>query len=220
MAREKTADRTTPPPLTGMQELTATWLRASQHFANSVLEANRATLAAFGFSDDTDDERNEEQHEATTGSVAYDDSDWEVTRTVDSPDDIETGDTVTFSKTLTEEDIQAFAHASGDTNRLHLDDSFARKTRFGGRIAHGTLVSGLISAALARLPGSVVYLSQDTRFLSPVEIGSRLTAKVEVAEVLAADRYRLSTAVTKGDGEDVIDGEAVVLVDPVPDTDE
>ena len=65
---------------------------------------------------------------------------------------IRVGDRVRFSKTISEDDVRAFAEASGDTNRLHLDDEYAEDTRFGRRIAHGTLVGGLISAALARLP--------------------------------------------------------------------
>ena len=198
-----------------MQQLTKSWLRASDHFANSVLEANRATLAALGFSNGGQKETR--QTKPNVESVAYDEQGWTDTRTVESPEDIQTGDVVTFSKTISEEDVRSFARASGDTNRLHLDDSFASETRFKGRIAHGTLVSGLISAALARLPGVVVYLSQDTRFLSPVEIGERLTAEVEVVEVLDTDRFRLSTSVTNEDEEAVIDGEAVVLVDPAPD---
>ncbi|AHZ24090.1 MaoC family dehydratase (plasmid) [Haloferax mediterranei ATCC 33500] len=198
-----------------MQQLTSAWLRASGHLANSVLEANRATLAALGLSDG--DQSGEVELEPSVESVAYDDSDWTETRTVDASENINPGDTVTFSKTISDEDVRAFAKVSGDTNRLHLDETFAEGTRFGGRIVHGTLVSGLISAALARLPGVTVYLSQDMRFLNPVQIGSRLTAEVEVVEALAEDRFRLSTTVTNADGEAVIEGEAVVLVDSAPD---
>ncbi|ELZ94474.1 enoyl-CoA hydratase [Haloferax mucosum ATCC BAA-1512] len=215
MTRENTAqNRTSPTPSAGAQQLTEAWLRASSHFANSVVEANRATLAALGFNN-----RNGNGHarsDPNVESVAYDDPDWTGTRTVENADDIQIGDTVTFSKTISDEDVHAFAEASGDTNRLHLDDAFATETRFSGRIAHGTLVSGLISAALARLPGVTVYLSQNMRFLNPVRIGSRLTATVEVTEALATDRFRLSTSVTNEDDETVIEGEAVVLVDPEP----
>ncbi|WP_302080003.1 MaoC family dehydratase [Salinibaculum rarum] len=132
----------------------------------------------------------------------------------DVPADVAVGDTSRFTKTIHDEDVKRFAASSGDTNPLHLDEEFAEETRFSGRIAHGILVSGLISAALARLPGDVVYLSQDLEFLAPVEIGDRVTAACSIAEDLGNNQYRLTTTVTDGDGETVIDGEAVVLILP------
>lgn len=133
-----------------------------------------------------------------------------------STDELQIGDTVTYTKRLTETDVREFARASGDTNPLHLVESYARESRFGNRIAHGMLVAGVISAALAELPGVVVYLSQDLRFLAPVEIGDRVTAECEVLEPLGDDRYRLRTLVRTDDGETVLDGEAVVLIDEPP----
>ncbi|SFK71525.1 Acyl dehydratase [Halogranum rubrum] len=186
------------------------WVRASGHFMNSVVEANRATLAAFGLTDSDDVEEG-------TQSVAYNREDWETERTVDHADHISVGDHVTFTKTISEENVLTFADASGDTNRLHLDPGFAAQTRFGRNIAHGTLVSGLISAALARLPGLTIYLSQDVEFVGPVDIGDRLTATVEVAEDLGNNRYLLSTDVHDSDGTQIIEGEAVVLIDDAPD---
>jgi acyl dehydratase len=136
---------------------------------------------------------------------------------VDEATAITVGDVVSFEKTIDEDDVRAFARASGDTNRLHLDDAFAAETRFGGRIAHGTLVSGLISAALARLPGLTIYLGQDLEFQGPVKIGDRISAKVEVLEDLGNRQYRLSTVVhDESVDEPVVDGEAVVLIDDLP----
>ncbi len=73
-----------------------------------------------------------------------------------------TGDTASISKTITDNDIQKFADASGDHNPLHLDDEFAKSTRFGRRIAHGMLSASLISAVIAnQLPGQgSIYLGQ------------------------------------------------------------
>jgi acyl dehydratase len=139
-------------------------------------------------------------------------------RSVDADEELGVGDVVSFTKQITEEDVLAFAGISGDTNRLHLDDEFAEETRFGRRIVHGTLASGLISSALARLPGMTVYLSQDLRFLKPVDIGSELTATVEIVEDLGDRRYRLDTTVETADETTVIDGEAVVLIDPAPES--
>ena len=126
------------------------------------------------------------------------------------------GEDLELVKTVAEEDVRAFAEASGDTNRLHLDGPFAAKSRFGEQIVHGTLVAGLISAALARLPGLTIYLSQELSFLGPVPIGERVTAECAVIEPLGENQFRLSTDVLDSQGETVIDGEAVVLSDPLP----
>jgi acyl dehydratase len=182
--------------------MTQAWLRASGHLANSVLEANRATLAAFGLTDGADEE--------TAGE------EWTVERTVVDVEALGVGDEVRFAKRVTDEDVGAYARASGDTNRLHLDDDYADQTRFRGRIAHGGLVSGLISAALARLPGVTIYLSQDLKFVKPVRPGQRVEAVVEVVEALGDGRFRLSTTVYDEDEEAVVEGEAVVLVEAAP----
>jgi acyl dehydratase len=195
--------------------MTSAWLRSSKHFSkslvhmySSVAEANRAMM--------TQRNGDSELREPTVDSVAYSQESWSMERSADGEGDLGVGDVVRFSKRITEEEVLTFATISGDTNRLHLDDEFAADTRFGRRIVHGTLVSGLISSALARLPGMTVYLSQDLRFLKPVDIGSELTAIVEIVEDLGDDRYRLDTVVETGDGTTVVDGEAVVLIDPSP----
>ncbi|WP_192918449.1 CBS domain-containing protein [Salinigranum salinum] len=126
---------------------------------------------------------------------------------------VDVGDVVRFSKRLTDGDVRAFARATGDENPLHLDDAFAATTRFGGRIAHGVLTLGIVSAALARLPGLVIYLSQSVRFVGPVDVGDRVTAVCEVVDALGGGRFRLRTTVRDGDGGTVVDGEAVVLID-------
>jgi acyl dehydratase len=138
---------------------------------------------------------------------------WETERLIEG--ELSVGDSVNFTKTISQDDIKRFAAASGDTNPIHLDDEFAADTRFNGRIAHGILVSGLISAALARLPGSVVYLSQDLEFRAPVRIGDEVTATVEIVEDLGGDQYRIQTTVVNGE-DAVIEGEAVVLIDEPP----
>lgn len=196
-----------PSPTTALGRFTNAWVRASAHATTSALEANRAAIAALSPPHDTRDDSVE--------AVTYSDPDWELDRTVTDPDEISVGDTVRFTKRFTDDDVTAFADASGDTNRLHLDDDYAGQTRFGNRIVHGTLVAGLISAALARLPGLTIYLSQDLDFHAPVQIGARVTAHTEVVEALDDNRYRLTTEVTD-ENTTYITGEAVVLVDPHP----
>jgi len=191
-----------------------TWTETSSHVVNSMVAANRAAFAAFGVQQDQGDEE-AEQRAADRIEPDKDLPEWHVSISEDHPDRLGVGDSVTFTKTVSENDVQQFAAASGDTNPLHLDDEFAEQTRFRGRIAHGTLVGSLISAALARLPGLTIYLSQDLEFHNPVRVGDRLTAECEIVEDLGDDQYRLTTKVRNGDTV-VIDGEAVVLIDDLP----
>ena len=125
------------------------------------------------------------------------------------------GQTAEWTREVTDASIRQFADATGDHNPVHLDDAAAARTQFGGRIAHGMLTAGFISAALAmKLPGpGAIYLSQSLRFLRPVRIGDTVTARVEVTEVLHDKRrLRLSTRCRNQQGELVVDGDAAVLV--------
>jgi 3-hydroxybutyryl-CoA dehydratase len=131
-------------------------------------------------------------------------------------DELRVGQSAEMAKTVTESDIALFAGVTGDFNPVHVDAVAAEKTRFGGRIAHGILSAGFISAVIAmRLPGAgSIYLSQSLRFTKPVRIGDTVTARVEVLEVLATKRrVRLATACRNQHGETVVEGEAVVMVD-------
>jgi len=148
--------------------------------------------------------------------TAYEEPDWEFECACVSEESVSVGDRVTFAKTVTDEDVRAFAAASGDTNRLHLDTEYAGETRFGRRIVHGTLVGGLISAALARVPGVTIYLSQDLSFLAPVDVGDRVTAVCTVVESLGPEKFELTTDVFGPEGERVLEGEATVLIDEPP----
>ena len=132
---------------------------------------------------------------------------------------VKVGDRAEFEKTVTAEDIQKFAEVSGDTNPLHRDPAYAAKTRFGQCIAHGMLSAGVISAALGTKLAPrccVVYLSQELRFLRPVKIGDTVRAVAEVKGTDAQKRIvTLSTDCFNQDGEPVVKGQAVVLLDPV-----
>jgi acyl dehydratase len=193
-----------------------TWTQTSSHVFNSVLEANRAAFAAFGV-DAGDEETDDEPALSARERIEPDEdlAEWTVELSEHAQSELGVGDRVEFTKTISDEDVKAFAAASGDTNPLHLDEEYASTTRFRGRIAHGTLVGGLISAALARLPGLVVYLSQDLEFHNPVRIDDRITAECEIVEDLGNKQYRLTTQV-KDETETVIDGEAVILIDDQP----
>ncbi|PSP88374.1 acyl dehydratase [Halobacteriales archaeon QS_4_69_34] len=207
------------------------WARQSEHLLDGALAINRAVLDAFGLPATVSGAGVDATGDATTpagngtastgGATAatvepgMDHGEWEIEVSAGERDALGVGDRVRFTKTVTDADVRRFAAASGDTNPVHLDPEFAGEARFGERIVHGTLVSGLISAALARLPGGVIYLSQDVEFLEPVAIGDRLTADCEIVEELGGDQYRLLTRIIDG-GTTVVDGEAVVLIDELP----
>ena len=127
--------------------------------------------------------------------------------------DIKVGMARHLCKVVTDRDIEMFAEVSTDHNPVHLDDSYANDTVFGGRIAHGMLTAGLISAVIGeQLPGhGTVYLSQTLKFLWPVRPGDQVTAKVEVVEIdLGRRRVKIDTCCLV-DGKKVLTGEATVL---------
>ncbi|HEY0780702.1 MAG TPA: MaoC family dehydratase, partial [Gemmatirosa sp.] len=119
------------------------------------------------------------------------------------------------TRAITDADIAHFAAATGDRNPLHFDDTYAARTRFGGRVAHGMLSAGLISAAIANVlpgPGSA-YRSQTLAFKLPVRPGDVVTVRLEVLELVEAKRrVRLSTVCTNQRGETVVEGEAWVTM--------
>jgi acyl dehydratase len=215
---------------TPFSAMTSAWTQFAESAVKGATAANRAAFSAFNPEefvttyrsngcDESSTSDDASIRESTIPSLSFEELDWTFERTVDDPDHITVGDRVTFEKEIDDDDVRAFARASGDTNRLHLDDEFAKETRFGGRIVHGTLVSGLISAALARLPGLTIYLGQDLEFQGPVTIGDRVSATVEVLEDLGNDQYRLSTIIhDESSDAPIIDGEAVVLIDSLPDS--
>ena len=122
------------------------------------------------------------------------------------------GETASHEVEVTTETIDAFAALSGDENPIHVDESYAAETMFGGRVAHGLIAAAAVSAALASLPGDIVYLQQDLTFEDPVRPGETVRAAVEVVEELAGDRLRVRTeAFVDERDERVLDGEATVL---------
>lgn len=109
--------------------------------------------------------------------------------------------------------IREFVAASGDANPIHSDERFAAETRFGRIIAPGMLTGSFVSAVIGTtLPGpGTVYLSQSLRFLRPVYVGDRVTARVEVVERVAdRARLRLRTTCANQRGDLVLEGEAWV----------
>ncbi len=116
--------------------------------------------------------------------------------------------------TITEDRIQQFAEASDDFNPVHMDEAFASKTAYRGRIAHGLLSASFGSAVVGTiLPGAgAIYLSQSLAFHKPVRIGDVVRAQITVASV-DPESARV-TLRTEGyvNGEMIMEGEAIVRV--------
>ena len=126
------------------------------------------------------------------------------------------GQRASFTKTVTESDVTTFAGLIGDFNPIHVDAEYARKSRFGQRVAHGMFTGGLISAVLGnKLPGpGAIYLSQQIAFLAPVFIGDTITATVEVSAWRPEKRIiTLKTDAYNQAEEQVVTGKAVLLVE-------
>lgn len=128
-------------------------------------------------------------------------------------EDIEIGMIRSLQKQVTDRDIELFAEISTDRNPVHLDDVYARDTIFEGRIAHGMLTAGLVSAVIGeQLPGhGTVSLGQSLKFLGPVRPGDVVTAEVEVIEIDNAKRRVTMDTRCIVNGKKVLVGLATVL---------
>jgi 3-hydroxybutyryl-CoA dehydratase len=127
------------------------------------------------------------------------------------------GDTASFSKTITEADIVAFAEISGDHNPLHLDAVFAATSRFGQRIAHGALVSSLISNVIGnQLPGEgSIYLSSSLKFRAPTFIDDTITATATISSIREDKPIFVLACVCNNQNSKVVcEGESVILYEP------
>ncbi len=134
---------------------------------------------------------------------------------------LEPGASASRTRTITAHEIDLFAQASGDFNPLHMDEAYAATTSFGRRVAHGMLTAGLISAVLANdLPGpGSIFLSQTLQFKAPVFIGDTITATVEVLIYRPSRRIAtLRTRCVNQAGTVVLEGEAMVIAPPSPET--
>lgn len=133
-------------------------------------------------------------------------------------EDLVPGTSESITRRITAPLIEAFADVSGDNNPLHLDDAYAATTQFCERIAHGALLTSLMSAVLGtKLPGlGTVYLSQTTKFIAPVKIGDEVATSVTV--VSRSDQKNKVTLKTECTVQSsiVATGEAVVFAPSRP----
>ena len=126
-------------------------------------------------------------------------------------EDLSVGQSASSDHTVTERDIQLFGEATGDMNPVHFDEEFARKTVFRGRVAHGALSIGFISALLGtKLPGDgSIFLSASIVFKLPVRIGDTVVTTATVREING--RTVVMDCVCTVDGKLVLESEAQVL---------
>ena len=128
--------------------------------------------------------------------------------------EIELGQKAYFQKTITETDVYLYSGITGDLNPAHINQVEAENSMFKGRIAHGMLTAGLISAVLGmKLPGpGTIYLKQELKFTAPVRFGDTIKAEVEVIEIIKEkNRIILKTECENQNGDKVLIGEAVVM---------
>jgi 3-hydroxybutyryl-CoA dehydratase len=130
---------------------------------------------------------------------------------------IKIGDSFSKERLVTDELVRAFAEVSGDYNPIHLDEEFAKTTRFGRRIAHGMLSGAFISAVLGYefAEKKIVYLSQTLKFTAPVYIGDTVTTTATITNIREDKNIvTMDTVCTNQDGEVVVKGESAVMVLP------
>ena len=126
-------------------------------------------------------------------------------------------------KQITESDVVAFANLTGDTQSIHMDPKYGLKTRFGKQIAHGTILIGLISAVLGKEMGhpeyTVIFLGTKVNFTNPVFLGDEIEATCTV-KTIRPDKpiVTLDCTCINQSGKEVMNGEAVVYIDPYPKT--
>jgi len=131
-----------------------------------------------------------------------------------SIEDLEIGQSATYERTVTDADIVKFAEISGDDNPVHLDEEFAAKTLFKGRIAHGMLAASFISTTVGtKLPGyGAIYISQSLRFKAPVRIGDAVVTTATVKAINAERKRVTMETVCSVGGTVVVEGEAELML--------
>lgn len=128
--------------------------------------------------------------------------------------ELKIGDKAFFEKTITESDVYLYAGITGDLNPAHINQVEAEQSMFKGRIAHGMLTAGLVSAVLGmQLPGpGTIYLGQELKFTAPVKFQDTIKAEVEVMEKIEEKNImKLKAICTNQEGTVVLKGVATVM---------
>jgi len=129
-------------------------------------------------------------------------------------EDVKVGDEAFFTKTISEADIYLYAGVTGDLSPIHVNEEYAKTTRFGTRIAPGIMTAGMITAVLGNdLVGcEPISISDNFRFLAPVKIGDTITAKMKVVDKIPEKRIlKLEATCSNQDGVVVLTVEAAMI---------
>jgi len=134
-------------------------------------------------------------------------------------EDLSEGMSASYERTVTDEDIHAFAEVSGDNNPVHLNDEFAAATMFKSRIAHGILSASYISTVVGtKLPGpGCIYVSQMLKFKAPVRAGDTVVSTATITGLSPEKRFVTMETICTVDGKPVLTGEATMMVNKRPD---
>ncbi|MFS4459612.1 MaoC family dehydratase [Bdellovibrio sp. HCB2-146] len=128
--------------------------------------------------------------------------------------EVEVGFTASFKTQITDQMVRKFADVSGDHNPIHLDDEYAKNTRFKRRIAHGMIVGALISRALVDGIGrGGIYMGQNLKFVNPVYIDDVVTVTIKITNIRREKGIAMvETNATKENGDIVVKGEAMIMM--------
>jgi len=131
---------------------------------------------------------------------------------VPKTEDFKVGQSVTYSQVIDDRLVRGYADLTGDHNPIHVDDAFAKKTKFRQRIAHGGILFGIVSMMLGdKMPGiGTIFMSQTVNFHAPVFINDKVTVVVTITALLPKHVAKLSTIATKQDGTVVMDGVSTI----------
>ena len=134
-------------------------------------------------------------------------------------DEVSVGDEFDYVLTITESHLVTAAGLFGDFNPLHVDESFAAKSRFGGRILHGPFTSAFVAApvGLYFAGTAIAYLEHSCRFLAPVKPGDTLRALWSVTDKADKPKFEggvvgLSCTCTNQDGTEVVTATGKIMV--------
>ena len=129
-------------------------------------------------------------------------------------------DTIGYTKTyevlVTREMVMKFAEVTGDFNPIHVDEEYAKNTKFGRCIAHGILVAGFFSRALVDTWGTGIYLGQDLKFTAPVFIGDTMEIQVTLTGMRPKNRIGSVETIArrKSNGDLCVKGQAIIMMSP------